>query len=217
MLGDSLYANATFFEMCKKYKWEYLIRYKDGSIPTLAEKYNAISQIREADEFVVNIETIYKRKPSINAKHKMRWVNHLDYKGFIVTVMELEIEHDGKKYNTFQWISSMIITGQKAFEFAETGRKRWKIENEGFNIQKNYRYFITHANSLNYQAMKNHYLITQLADMLLQLYENGVKGLKLIRRTIEKISEGILMSLKNQAISDDELCFKRMQLRMGVS
>ena len=32
---------------------------------------------------------------------------------------------------------------------------------------------ITHANSLNYNAMKNHYLITQIADILMQLYENG--------------------------------------------
>lgn len=39
----------------------------------------------------------------------------------------------------------------------------------GVNIQKNHRYNIEHANSLNYSAMKNHYLLTQLADLLVQL------------------------------------------------
>ena len=45
------------------------------------------------------------------------------------------------------------------------GRSRWKIENEGFNNQKNGIYRIGHINSRNSTAMKNHYLLTQIADM----------------------------------------------------
>ncbi len=48
------------------------------------------------------------------------------------------------------------------------------IEIEGFNIQKNHRYEITHPNSKNYNAMKNHYLITQIADIILHLYEKRI-------------------------------------------
>jgi len=87
------------------------------------------------------------------------------------------------------------------------------IENEGFNIQKNYRYIITHANSLNYNAMKNHYLITQLADVLLQLYENGVKGLKVIKITIEKNSEVLLESIQKQQLTEEDFNFKKFQVR----
>lgn len=32
LLADSLYANETVFEICRKNKWDYLIRYKEGSI-----------------------------------------------------------------------------------------------------------------------------------------------------------------------------------------
>jgi hypothetical protein len=88
------------------------------------------------------------------------------------------------------------------------------IENEGFNIQKNHRYYITHANSMDYNAMKNHYMLTQLADMLLQLYESGIKGLKVINRTLQAISEDLYECLKRQALTKDDLTFDRMQVRL---
>jgi hypothetical protein len=213
LLADSLYANVSVFEICARNKWEYLIRYKDGSIPTLKEEYEEIKAMGEAGEEIIAIETVYKRKPRVKATHKMRWVNDLDYNGHIVSLMELEIDRDGKKWQEFQWLSSMRIRGKTAHSFAETGRKRWLIENEGFNIQKNHRYFITHANSLDYNAMKNHYLLTQLADMLLQLYECGVKGLKAMKRTLKEISDGLLECLKRQPLTEEDLCFGRMQVR----
>jgi hypothetical protein len=201
------------FSICKENKWEFLIRYKDGSIPTLAQEYDEINEMGEGEEEVVTVETIYKRKPKVKAVHKMKWVNSLDYNGHIVTVMELEIERGGKKWREFQWVTSMEITGKTAYAFAETGRKRWMIENEGFNIQKNIRYFITHANSLDYNAMKNHYLLTQLADMLLQLYEYGIKDLRAIKRTLADISAGLLESLKRQPLDEADLTFEKMQVR----
>lgn len=213
ILGDSLYACGTVFNICKENKWEFLIRYKDGSIPTLAEEYKEINVMEENEEEIIEIEHIYKRKPKVKAIHKMKWVNELNYQTHKVTVMELEIEKNQKRWQEFQWITSMEVTSRTAEEFADTGRKRWLIENEGFNIQKNYRYMITHANSLDYNAMKNHYLLTQLADVLLQLYENGVKGIKVIKRTIEKISEGLLESIKKQLLTDGDFEFKRFQVR----
>ena len=125
----------------------------------------------------------------------------------------MEIEKNNKAWKEFQWVSSQKVSGKTAYAFAETGRKRWLIENEGFNIQKNYRYFITHANSLNYNAMKNHYLLTQLADMLLQMYENGIEDLKVVKRTIEEISSGLLESLKRQPLYEEDLTFEQIQVR----
>lgn len=213
ILGDSLYACGPVFDICRENKWEFLIRYKDGSIPSLAEEYKEISGMGENGEEIIEIDEIYKRKPKVKAVHKMRWVNRLCYQKHEVAVMELEIEKDGKKWQEFQWVTSMEVTNRTAGEFAETGRKRWLIENQGFNIQKNHRYIITHANSLDYNAMKNHYLLTQLADILLQLYETGIKGIKIIRRTIEKISEGLLESMKKQPLTDEDFIYKRMQVR----
>jgi hypothetical protein len=68
-------------------------------------------------------------------------------------------------------------------ELVEAGRQHWIIENEDFNTQKNLRYNITHANSLNYNAMKNHYLITQIADIILQLYTASNQMIKILKKT----------------------------------
>ena len=167
----------------------------------------------ENGEKTVTVEEIHKRKPNIQTIHKMKWVNDLDYSGHTVSVMELGIEKGKKEWKAFQWVTSLGITARTAAEFAGAGRKRWLIENEGFNIQKNMRYYITHANSLNYEAMKNHYLLTQLADILLQLYERGVKGLRAIKRTIKEISDGLYESLKNHQLTTENMQFDRMQVR----
>ncbi|WP_313131294.1 hypothetical protein [Anaerocolumna sp.] len=51
--------------------------------------------------------------------------------------------------------------------------------------------------------MKNHYLLTQIADVLLQLYENGIHGLREIKRTIKNISSGLLASFGRQLTRED--------------
>ena len=213
LLADSLYANDTVFEICRKNKWEFLIRYKEGSIPSIMEEYREITEMGEACESVIEKEEIYQRKPNRKQKLKINWVNGIEYKKHPVHVLELKIEREGKKYKEFRWLSSMEIEEEQVEEFVKTGRKRWLIENEGFNIQKNHRYIITHANSMNYNAMKNHYLITQIADIMMQMYENGDKGIKELKYTIKRIAEELLESLRKQKLESEELVFKRMQVR----
>jgi len=207
LLADSLYANESVFSICKKNSWEYLLRYKDGSLPKLAREYDELKDMGDNEEETVSIEEIRKRKPSALAKHRMKWVNGLSYNGHIVTVLELEIERNDNPWKEFQWITSFAVPANTAYKFAETGRKRWLIENEGFNIQKNHRYFITHANSLDYNAMKNHYLLTQLADMLVQMYEFGTEDLRIIKRTLQDIADGLLYSLQKQPLDDNDIIF----------
>lgn len=213
LLADSLYASDTVFEICRKNKWEFLIRYKEGSIPSIMEEYREITEMGEAGKAVIEKEEIYQRKPNRKQKLKINWVNGLEYKKKPVHVLELKIEREGKKYKEFRWLSSREIEEEQVEEFVETGRKRWLIENEGFNIQKNHRYIITHANSMNYNAMKNHYLITQIADILMQMYENGDKGVKELKYTIKRIAEELLESLRKQKLKTEELLFERMQIR----
>ena len=106
-------------------------------------------------------------------------------------------------YDIEEILYSVIMKNVCSISSTQTGRKRWKIENEGFNIQKNHRYDIEHANCLDYNAMKNHYLLTQISDILLQLYENGIKGLREIKRTIKNISSDLLTSFGRQLTRED--------------
>ena len=216
LLADSLYANNTVFQICRKNKWDYLIRYKEGSIPSIMEEYREIVSMGEMEESIIETEEIYRRKPNLKQRLQMRWVNGLEYMKHPIHILELKIERSGKLYKEFRWLSSMEIKKSIAEEMVETGRKRWLIENEGFNIQKNHRYLITHANSLNYNAMKNHYLITQIADILMQMYENGDKGIKELKYTIKRISEELLESLRKQNLETEDLVFEKMQIRKST-
>lgn len=65
--------------------------------------------------------------------------------------------------------------------------------------------------------MKNHYLLTQLADVLLQLYENDIKDIKIIKRTLEKISEGLFECLKKESLLEKDLQYTRMQIRKVIT
>lgn len=101
----------------------------------------------------------------------------------------------GKKHTTrFQWVSSIELTKRNIEEMILAGRGRWKIENEGFNNQKNGLYRIEHLNSKSSNAMKNHYLLTQISDILMQLYLAWNPYIKELKQTIKNTSSGLLES-----------------------
>ena len=97
----------------------------------------------------------------------------------------------------FRWLASIELTKRNLEEMVHAGRGRWKIENEGFNNQKNGIYDIEHLNSHNGRVMKNHYLLTQIADIIMQLYlawnpsvrETG-QGIKIHLQGYWKASDG---------------------------
>lgn len=211
VLADSLYASEPVFQRClRDNHWHILLRYKEGSIPSIAEEYRSIADMGEAGELDREIAREYPRKGKVKEKHHMEWVPEIDYRGYHLTLLALEIETEtektGKKQTkTFQWLTDLKVTGRNAAEFAGTGRGRWQIENEGFNLQKNIRYDIQHANSEDYNAMKCHYLLTQIADILLQLYEKGNPGLREAKRDIKKISSDLLKSFGERLTGEDIL------------
>ncbi|KYH24097.1 hypothetical protein CLTEP_28260 [Clostridium tepidiprofundi DSM 19306] len=109
----------------------------------------------------------------------------------------------------------MNITKRNASTIALTGRTRWKIENQGFNNQKNIRYDIEHVCCEDYNAMKNHYLLIQISDILRQLFEKGVKLFRTIKISIKEISSKLLESFRRETITIEDINYlnKRTQIR----
>lgn len=92
------------------------------------------------------------------------------------------------------------------------GRKRWKIENEGFNIQKNGTFDIGHLYSKNATAIKVHYLMIQIAHIIRQLVENGIKEIKELKFKLKEISLQIKKELISNIITNLKV-HKKVQLR----
>ena len=188
LLMDSLYAGETVFSICKENRWDYIIRYKDGSIPSIAEEYAAIPEKEKAGH--------------------AEFVNDIGYNGYQVNMLryyETGIKA-GKAIRTdFQFLTSLQLTKNNAEKTANIGRLRWKIENQGFNRQKNWSGDITHACSFNANALKNHYLINQISDFVKQLYEWYFLKKNGIRKTHKNISSDFLNALTKQQIKWEDI------------
>ena len=92
------------------------------------------------------------------------------------------------------------------------GRNRWKIENVGFYNQKHRIFDITHLNSRNDTALKNHYFFIQIAHTIRQLLENGNKLTKTLKLKIKEVSRTLLSNLTS-TISDLNNLETKFQLR----
>lgn len=188
VLGDSIYAAEPVFKLCDEYKWKYLIRFKEGRIKSIADEYTKIKTIEGKceDEEVV-------------------WINEIPYNNRKVNAFEGTVENKKGEKRKYLFVTNMWVTERNVRTMLAVGRSRWKIENQGFNTQKNIRYYIEHANSHNYNAMKNHYLLTQITDILLQLFENGLSIFRLLKKTAKEISSKLLEAIRTRKITDEDI------------
>ena len=202
--GDALYATEPFMKLCREYGWEYLFTQKDTRQKLLDESYEWIKSGNGAE----------KQNGLCAEKGTACYANHVEEtagKTEIMNVFEYEYEtedKEGKRHTTrFRWISSIKLTKRNLEEMILAGRGRWKIENEGFNNQKNGLYRIEHLNSRNSNAMKNHYLLTQIADILMQLYLAWNPYIKELKQTIKNTSSGLLESFRRLTVTDEDVSY----------
>ena len=186
--ADALYASKPVMDICKEKGWKYIIRFKEGAIPTL---------YKEFEEIV--------KKDNESKKENYEYVTKLDYQEEKVNIMK-NVDKDTKI--EYMYMTDLPVSDKNIEATIGIGRKRWKIENEGFNIQKNGTFDIGHLYSKDTTAIKVHYLMIQIAHIIRQLLEKGIKELKL------KLKE-ISHQLKNQLISINSnlTVLKKIQLR----
>ena len=182
--GDALYANQKVIDICMKNKWKYIIRLKEGAIPTLYKEFEKI--VSEENECNVD---------------KYEFVTKIAYKDYETNVIRYK-----DKETEFTYMTDLPITNKNIESSIIVGRKRWKIENEGFNIQKNGTFDIGHLYSKNAVAIKVHYLMIQIAHIIRQLVENGSIELKSQKLKIKEISQLIKKTLTS-TIVDIQLAY----------
>lgn len=175
--GDALYACKPVLDICKENNWKYIIRFKEGAIPSLYNEFETV--VAKANESTIK---------------DYEYVTGLDYQEEKVNIIKYT---DNKKGTEFVYITDLSITNKNIKATINVGRRRWKIENEGFNIQKNGTFDIGHLYSKNQIAIKVHYLMIQIAHILRQLLENGLSSIKELKLKLEEISQ----QLKKQLIS----------------
>lgn len=200
--GDNLYAVEPIMKICRQKKWKYIFTHKSTRQKLLDESYEWIRKGNGS----THLSRIGKEKGD------GEYVNHVEETAGKEETANLfsytyESETAGKKIKTFRWITNIELTEKNLEEIINAARGRWKIENEGFNNQKNGIYAIEHLNSRNSNAMKNHYLLTQVADIIMQIYLAWNPLRKEIKQSIKNTSSRLLESFRRHTITDEDVLY----------
>jgi hypothetical protein len=174
---DGLYAGGPTFSLCNRYGWKYMIVLKDKDLKSVNEEFHSLRHL-QVDNRVTRI-TGRQREVT----QHFQWVSDIAYtdsrgKEHTLNVLEC-LERKRKKegeecQKKFKWITNLTITHKEVAHLAqEGGRNRWKVENEGFNIQKNGGYELEHAYTTNRTSAKIFYFFLQIAHIIAQLMEKG--------------------------------------------
>lgn len=194
--GDALYATTPMINICECYKWHYIFNLKKDRLKNVYEEF----------EDNINYENEVSKENYFLSSDILFNNNRLNVFRYIET--------KNNKTTIFNYVSDLKITNKNIEKIVHIGRKRWKIENEGFNIQKNGTFNISHLCSKFDNALKIHYLFIQIAHTIRQLLEYGSILLKEMRlKTKKEISKLIINTLISSQNSDLNNLETNFQLR----
>jgi len=154
-----------------------MIVLKDDDLPSVNQEFEALSKLQPKNRFS------WRTGKNAEVRQAFRWVDDICYvdsnrRQHTLSVIEcLETKPDEKgveKTTKFKWVTHCSVSAKTVVQLANNGgRIRWKVENEGFNVQKNGGYGLEHAYTSNSTSAKIFYFLLQIAHMLAQLLERS--------------------------------------------
>lgn len=223
VLLDGLYAQGPVFRMCEKHRWKYIITFKEGSIPTVQKEYEDLGKLQTANTFSP------KKVPGSLIDQQYKWVEGIEYedtykKRHLVHVFECVEKHlAAQRPTTFRYITNIPTTKQNVPTLSSTGRSRWKIENNGFNVQKNQGYELEHAYTRHKTGWKVFYLVLQIATIIEQLLTHSNlldPELRKTSKAVRNLASKILEAIRNYKLDKDTYDLfvnKAFQVRIDTS
>ena len=178
LLLDGLYANRHVLARCEKNGWGFAIVFKSGSIPSL---YAEMLERMASQPVTAGCDF----RPGPGVFQHLDWVSNLKYDGLrfhALRCRETTLTSGRNVHHQFVWLTDARANRQNAAILAGEDRNRWKIENQGFNVQKNGGYGLEHNYGTVGFAMKNYYYLLQVAHFLHQLMVNSDLFPKLQRK-----------------------------------
>lgn len=212
LLLDGLYANQNVFALCKLYHWHWIITFKQGRLPTAFREFHTLKALCPQNTIETTVQDRYQL---------LSWVCDLEHEGHRFAAFDCLTYNDNQEPVYFAWISDLPVNASSVVKLANHGgRKRWTIENQGFNNQKNQGYELEHAYSLNNNAIKNYYFILQIAHTLVQLLIHGLVAavFKSAIGSMKNFFTRFADSLRHHPIPAQAVCpeaLTRIQIRLA--
>lgn len=206
---DGLYPNKPFFDMCRQSDWRFIVTFKDGNLPTVWNEVHA----RQAAGEPHTVEERFQ-DGKIQVFRRYTWLSDLDYHGHRLQWVDCDdiqiVPGESLTPHHFVYLTDLPVDADTVAEVVRTGRLRWKIENEGFNTQKNLGYNLQHKYSrCSWKAGKNYYQCLQIAHLLNQLVELSEQAKRLLSgtTTLKHLWKSLLGLLTQGTISKADVHF----------
>jgi len=200
ILADGLYPNNTIFDICQANSWKYLIVLQDKSLKSIQEDLILSKRRKPAAENYevkqgMRISSKYRYESDIPyQKHDLHWVQCVETRKKDVKPGEKFDKKEEKV--TFEYVTNITPSKDNVIALASGGRLRWKIENEGFNTQKQGGYELKHKYCRkSYFGMKNCYTLLQIAHFINQLIEKGKVVVAILREYSKQTIKNIWSNL----------------------
>lgn len=196
LAGDSLFACGRVLQLAKDNGWSYVLTFKEGHMPAVWAEFQQLLALCPNQRL--------ERQGAAGVQQVYRWARGLSYQDdegrqWQFNALQCVETLPGGVQTRFAWITCLFVSAKTVEDIAwKGGRYRWKIENEGFNRQKNSGLNLEHVYSTDPEKWKAYYYLLQIAFIIIQLLERG----SLLRRLAGDAGRTVLQlfgSLKNIA------------------
>ena len=220
--SDSLHGCGRGIEIAERHGWAYVFTFKEGRMPAVWKEFQALLDLTPENRLVVEAPD--------GPRQVYRWVNGLPYQDSQERTHRfdaLECQETVQGVTTrYAWMTNLPVRATTVVAIAQKGgRIRSKIENEGFNLQKNSELNLEHAYSTDPEKLKAYYYLLQIAHILLQLLEKGSLLRKLAGArsvvgffgSLRNIARRLLEAFRYRLLSDEAYQPADIQIRLAAT
>ena len=239
VLLDGLYAAQPVFQALKDEGIEYIVVFKEGSMPevwdwkTRMEKHTGIKKVLVEEETKTialrrrrtHEERLKRKKPQYETREVVRslryeWDEQLKHwdKERVFDILSCYEAKDGKDLCQYTWIISegLNLCEDNVKPLSKGGRLRWVIENQGNNVQKNGGYGLEHQYSRDENSMKVWNVLLDIAHMINQLIEKGSLIIRAEYGTLRDLAQRLFEHLR-YFVFEKSLIRPKIQIRFNSS
>lgn len=218
LLLDGLYPNSTVFTICQNNGWAFIVNLKDGSLANLQQEVQDSAESGRL-RFEQSV-AVKQQKEVVYQTAYYQCIEGLKHNHHRVNWIESYYPHPRKHpacqkadLTRFTYLTNLNCQSERIIkEIVQAGRLRWKIENEGFNVQKNNGYHLHHKFSrYSVNTLHVYYILMQIAHLINQLVLHS-RDLVLFRSKHPKLTIRYLWQKLRQLLEETLLCPERLQL-----
>ncbi len=194
--GDALYFSEPMIKEVEGYRWKYIFTFKEGCSKETSEYYRTAQNHGDTQKHEEVID---------NVQYEYEYYNGVEYRDNCFNMISLvQKDSEGRIVNRFCYATNIEISQKNYRNIVKFARRRWKIENKGFNDLKNHGYQMGHVFSYDENAVKVHLIIMLMSHMMMQLLEHYEKTKKRFEG-IRYLGREIKEALRKNILSTSDL------------